>query len=266
MTSAEFEKHLAAAELEYLKAVKQIPEELSGDERLERLELYIAIYIRHRVLLFAQAAMNENPTPTMLVRQDIENYLQSAIGKAFSVKHPHAGTARQDESLGRLRSLVWLAFQTMGGWEEIQRALLERAELEKRSMQEGVKEAARYAETMLAAGNWQAQGSEQRAEAESVSGRRAMTVARLIEELQDVKPGLIDEADLEKRKAEHPDMLLWEVLRRHQDKTERVLYDEFSRRQIRLAQELAAAHHGVTVATIQTDWRDHKPAEFRRGN
>jgi hypothetical protein len=93
---------------------------------------------------------------------------------------------------------------------------------------------------------------------------RARTVAQLIKELDDLKPQMFeDEAEYNSLKAHYPKFLVFKVAETRPDLKMKVLSIRASTRHIRLAQELAAAHHRRQVSTIQTDWKNHKPAEFR---
>lgn len=93
---------------------------------------------------------------------------------------------------------------------------------------------------------------------------RAMTVARIIEELNTLKPQIVDEADYRKLNLQFPAFLTFKAAATRADLKTKVLSIAGSARHIRLAQELAAAHHGRELATIQDDWKDHKPLEFKR--
>jgi hypothetical protein len=96
------------------------------------------------------------------------------------------------------------------------------------------------------------------------SERRAKTVAQLIGELGILKPQIFGLSDYESLAKEHPEFLVFHICENHKDLRQRAIYDdEFSRRHIRLAQDLAARFHGVSLSTIQTDWKKDKPAEFR---
>jgi hypothetical protein len=94
---------------------------------------------------------------------------------------------------------------------------------------------------------------------------RALTVARLIRELDALKPQMFeDKAEYEKLRAQHPKFIAFEIAEARPDLKLKILGIRGSIRHIRLAQELAAAHHGRELSTIQEDWKNHKPQEFRR--
>ncbi len=94
---------------------------------------------------------------------------------------------------------------------------------------------------------------------------RAMTVAKLIKELNDLKPQIFeDEAEYTRLRAQYPVFLTFSIADKRPDLKQKVLAIRSSTRHIRLAQELAAAHHGRQLSTIQDDWKDHKPEEFKR--
>ena len=96
------------------------------------------------------------------------------------------------------------------------------------------------------------------------SKARAGTVAKIIKELDILKPQMFGESDYERLAKENPRFLTVRVADKRPDLREKVIYIQGSRRHILLAQELAAAKHGKTLSTIQTDWKHHKPPEFRR--
>ena len=94
---------------------------------------------------------------------------------------------------------------------------------------------------------------------------RAITVARLIRELNDLKPQMFeDESEYNRLRTLYPGFLTFRIAEERPDLKVKVLSIRGSTRHIRLAQELAAAHHGRALATIQDDWKDHKPAGFKR--
>ena len=94
---------------------------------------------------------------------------------------------------------------------------------------------------------------------------RAATVARLIKELHDLRPQMFDdESEYESLRAQYPEFLTFRISDSRPDLKRKVLAIQGSTRHIRLAQELAAAHHQRQVATIKDDWKDHKPPEFKR--
>jgi hypothetical protein len=102
-------------------------------------------------------------------------------------------------------------------------------------------------------------------DAEAVKQTRAQTVAKLIRELDQLKPQMFeDEAEYNKLRAQNPKFLAFEVAEQRLDLKRKILAIRGSRRHIRLAQELAAARHGRELSTIQKDWKNYKPDEFRR--
>jgi hypothetical protein len=102
-------------------------------------------------------------------------------------------------------------------------------------------------------------------DAKAAKQSRAITVAKLIRELNDIKPQMLeDEAEYNRIAAQYPSFLTFTIAANRPDLKLKVLSIRGSTRHIRLAQELAGAHHGKQLSTIQDDWKDHKPAEFRR--
>lgn len=94
---------------------------------------------------------------------------------------------------------------------------------------------------------------------------RAMTVAKLIKELHCLKPQMFeDESEYNRLRNQYRDFLAFKIVEDRPDLKRRVLAIQGSRRHVRLAQELAAAHHERQLSTILDDWKDHKPAEFKR--
>ena len=92
-----------------------------------------------------------------------------------------------------------------------------------------------------------------------------MTVAKLIKELNHLKPQMFeDESEYNRLRDSYADFLTFKIAEQRPDLKKKVLAIRFSFRHIRLAQELAAAHHGRELSTIQEDWKNYKPAEFKR--
>jgi hypothetical protein len=94
---------------------------------------------------------------------------------------------------------------------------------------------------------------------------RAQTVARLITELDKLKPQMFeDEKEYNELSAQYPDFLAFKIAETRPDLKRKILAIRGSVRHILLAQELTAAHYGREVSTIQEDWKNFKPVEFRR--
>ena len=91
-----------------------------------------------------------------------------------------------------------------------------------------------------------------------------MTVAQIIKELDILKPAMFSNSDYEGLQQSHPAFLTFKVATKRADLREKVLNLQGHRRHYRLAQELAAAFYGKELSTLQTDWKKHKPKEFRR--
>jgi len=73
-----------------------------------------------------------------------------------------------------------------------------------------------------------------------------------------------DEQEYVKLRAQYPNFLGFKVADQRSDLKLKILGISGSTRHIRLAQELAGAHHGKALSTIQDDWKRYKPAEFKR--
>lgn len=94
---------------------------------------------------------------------------------------------------------------------------------------------------------------------------RANTVARLIKELSVLKHQRCGEGEYARLSGSHPDFLTFRIADLRPDLKQKVVEIRSSSKHIRLAQELAAAHHSKSVATIQDDWKRYKPVEFKLG-
>jgi len=98
----------------------------------------------------------------------------------------------------------------------------------------------------------------------SPSEARARTVATIVKELGILKPQMYGESDYQSLEQQNPGFLAFAVAATRPDLRTKVLNLQDHRRFFRLAQELAAAYHGRELSTLQTDWKKHKPKEFRR--
>jgi len=100
--------------------------------------------------------------------------------------------------------------------------------------------------------------------AESLNRARAKTVAKVIEELNVLKPLIFGPGDYIDLRPKFPDFVTFEMTEKHPELKEKLVhFQDHSRRYFRFAQEIAAAYHGRKLATIQTDWKRFKPAEFK---
>jgi len=94
---------------------------------------------------------------------------------------------------------------------------------------------------------------------------RANTVAKVINELNVLKPQMFDdEAEYDRLRSQYPDFLAFKIADGRSDLKLKILGSGGSARHIRLAQEIAGAYHGRSLGTIRDHWKDHKPKEFRR--
>lgn len=97
------------------------------------------------------------------------------------------------------------------------------------------------------------------------SERRAATVAKVIEELNRLRGRMTGgESDYEALRKENPHFLTFKLAKRFPELKEKVLNLQGHRQHKRLAQELAAAHHGAKLNTILIDWKKHKPSKYRQ--
>ena len=94
---------------------------------------------------------------------------------------------------------------------------------------------------------------------------RACTVAKIIRELDQLRPQMFeDQKEYDSLRVQYPDFLAFLIAERRPDLKTKILAIRASTRHIRLAQEIAAAHHGRQLSTIRDDWKDFKPEEFKR--
>jgi hypothetical protein len=102
---------------------------------------------------------------------------------------------------------------------------------------------------------------------ESINQSRARTVAKVIRELDILKPLMLGPKDYLDLRPKFEGFITFEVTEKHPALKDKLLhFQDHSRRHYRFAQEIAAAHHGRKLATIQTDWKRFKPAEFKTGS
>jgi hypothetical protein len=103
------------------------------------------------------------------------------------------------------------------------------------------------------------------ARAADVKKARAETVGKLIKELDNIKPQMLeDDKEYRRLRTQYPDYLSFKIAEKRPDLKAKILAIRGSARHIRLAQELAAAHYGRELSTIEHDWKDHKPSAFKR--
>jgi hypothetical protein len=106
---------------------------------------------------------------------------------------------------------------------------------------------------------------EDQSSVERAKEARAKTVGLIVKELNALKPRMFeDESEYAKLRSENPNSLTFRIAADRPDLRKKVLAIQASTRHVRLAQELAAAHHGRSFSTIQDDWKHHKPNDFRR--
>jgi hypothetical protein len=84
--------------------------------------------------------------------------------------------------------------------------------------------------------------------------RRARSVARLLRELRAVKPRIHNEKHYAQVAREHSNYLLFRIARKDGDVKQWIENVQDRRGLVGLAQEIAARHHRVSLATIKTDW------------
>ncbi len=94
---------------------------------------------------------------------------------------------------------------------------------------------------------------------------RAATVGKLVKELGALRRYMIEDAtEYAKLAAEHKDYLTFEIAAKDSALKAKLLVMQASRRHVWLAIEFASVHYGLSTATIEDDWKHHKPVEFRR--
>ena len=93
---------------------------------------------------------------------------------------------------------------------------------------------------------------------------RAATVQALINELNVLKPQrLRTKPNMTAFAAKYPHFLAFQIAEERGDLRRKLMALQGSPRHIRLAQELAAAHHGKALSTILHDWSHHKTQSSR---
>jgi hypothetical protein len=102
-------------------------------------------------------------------------------------------------------------------------------------------------------------------DAKRVRRARAETVAKLIEELNTLKPQMFeDEREYNLLQTRYSEFLTFKIAKDRPDLKTKVQCIRGSARHIRLAQEIAAAHYGKSRETIADAWKDHKPPQYKR--
>src|SRR5215469_4691830 len=94
---------------------------------------------------------------------------------------------------------------------------------------------------------------------------RAATVAKILDELNTLKQQLFDDSEeYDLLEARYPEFLCFQIAKDRPDLKMKLQGIQGSPHHLRLAKELAAARFGKSLATIEDDWKDHKPADRRR--
>jgi len=100
---------------------------------------------------------------------------------------------------------------------------------------------------------------------EEVARARADTVARLIRELNILKPQMLeDEQEYDLLQTRYPGNLCFQIAEARPDLKKKILFIRGSARHIRLSQELAAAHYGLSLETMKAAWKRQKPVQYKR--
>jgi hypothetical protein len=107
-------------------------------------------------------------------------------------------------------------------------------------------------------------GPLEMSEAADIGRARAEVVAKLVEELNVLKPQMFeDEAEYKVLQKGYPDFLTFRIAENRPDLRMKVRCIRGSVRHIRLAQELAGAHFGLSWQTIAGVWKHHKPTQYK---
>jgi hypothetical protein len=94
---------------------------------------------------------------------------------------------------------------------------------------------------------------------------RAKAVAQILTELNILKPQMFDDkAEYERLQHRYANFLTFQIAANRPDLLAKLLGIQGSTRHIRLAQEIAGAYYGKALATIQDEWKRHKPPDFKR--
>jgi len=97
----------------------------------------------------------------------------------------------------------------------------------------------------------------------SRSEKRAAMVAKIINELNTLKPQMFSESEYEELRQAHPNFVVFKVAKKRPDLRRKLKNLDEHRQHIKFAQELAAAHCREALSTIQTAWKMHKPQRYR---
>jgi hypothetical protein len=103
---------------------------------------------------------------------------------------------------------------------------------------------------------------ERRKPSQTLTMRRAKGVSKLLRELQIVRPRMYNQSHYDKVEREHRNYLLFKIAQLDSDVRQWIENVQDRRGLIGLAQEIAARHYGVSLATIKTDW-SHRKARRR---
>jgi hypothetical protein len=178
---------------------------------------------------------------------------EAAVGAEFRLKTSRINTS-QSVSIPTLKRLQMNV-------RNLKEKLWERYEIEAKTL------AIQSPVPRMPAGNSDPPQSIPSPPTESINQIRAQTVATVIRELDILKPLILGPKDYLDLRPKFGDFITFEVTEKHPALKDKLLhFQDHSRRHYRLAQEIAAAYHGRRLATIQTDWKRFKPAEFRTGS
>ena len=98
----------------------------------------------------------------------------------------------------------------------------------------------------------------------SASEKRAQTVATVIKEINNLVPQMDHPSDYGRLKERYSDYRIWSVTDERPDLKLKLENIQGHKQYIRFAHEIVASIYRKKRSTIETDWKDHKPDEFRQ--
>lgn len=256
---ARVEAERAKTELWYAEAITKATDQKQLDEILFG-------YVFHIFCANAEELFNtglELNWPVATVRERINRALNSVVNEAFASKHPYGRIVGSDWFKAGFRQSTIDEIHSSEEWLRIQESLKVLAESqaqkgttnavpEETSKSKPTRRRGFPANLCLDSGTIAKQA-------------RAATVAKLIDELNTLGPQMFeDEPEYNRLRDQYSDFLTFKITDGRPDLKLKVLAIRASVQHIRLAQELAAAHHGRKLNTIRDDWKRHKPSHFRR--
>ena len=103
---------------------------------------------------------------------------------------------------------------------------------------------------------------------ESVGRKRAADIVRVTEEIATVRPQMDTDDDYDRLRARYPDSILFRVCERDPELKQLLLgiKSHHQKRALRFAKQVAAAHNGIKLNTIEKAWDLYNPNKNSRPN